>query len=101
MGLTDWDSDHRYALYQSFSVGNTSTKYELHVTGYSGTAGKPCTFVVCIDVIDGIIIVNLAKRGLNMISRYFKIVSSQNHKLKLNLFYCSNKKMDHTQVCST
>jgi hypothetical protein len=50
VNLTDWDLEHRYALYQSFSVGNTNTKYELNVTDYSGTAGKPFTFVVCINV---------------------------------------------------
>jgi hypothetical protein len=37
--LTDFDGDKAYALYSTFRVGDESSKYELTVSGYSGTAG--------------------------------------------------------------
>jgi hypothetical protein len=37
--LTDFAGDKAYALYSTFKVGDESTKYQLTVSGYSGTAG--------------------------------------------------------------
>ena len=37
--LKDFDGNSRYALYSSFSVGDSSSKYILLVSGYTGTAG--------------------------------------------------------------
>ena len=37
--LGDFDNDTRYANYSTFNVGDSSTKYILAVSGYSGTAG--------------------------------------------------------------
>jgi ficolin len=37
--LTDFAGKNAYALYSTFKVGNESTKYQLTVSGYSGTAG--------------------------------------------------------------
>jgi ficolin len=37
--LTDSDGDKVYALYSTFKVGNETSKYQLTVSGYSGTAG--------------------------------------------------------------
>jgi hypothetical protein len=39
MDLTDFAGEKVYALYSTFKVGNESSKYELTVSGYSGTAG--------------------------------------------------------------
>ena len=33
-------NEEAYAKYSNFSVGDESTKYVLHVSGYNGTAGK-------------------------------------------------------------
>jgi hypothetical protein len=40
--LADFAGDKVYALYSTFDVGDESSKYQLTVSGYSGTAGK-CT----------------------------------------------------------
>ncbi|XP_078666807.1 microfibril-associated glycoprotein 4-like [Branchiostoma floridae x Branchiostoma belcheri] len=37
--LEDWDGVVKYAKYNSFSVGSSSSYYRLSVSGYSGTAG--------------------------------------------------------------
>ena len=37
--LQDFEGNSRYAQYTSFSVGDSSSKYILSVSGYSGTAG--------------------------------------------------------------
>ena len=37
--LKDFDGNSRYALYSSFSVGDSASKYILLVSGYTGTAG--------------------------------------------------------------
>lgn len=37
--MGDFDGETRYAEYDSFSVGSTADKYELHVGLYSGDAG--------------------------------------------------------------
>ena len=37
--LEDFNRNTRYARYSTFTVGSTSTKYRLLVSGYSGTAG--------------------------------------------------------------
>ena len=37
--LEDFSRNTRYARYSNFTVGSTSTKYRLLVSGYSGTAG--------------------------------------------------------------
>ena len=37
--LGDFDDNTRYAQYTTFSVGNSTTEYNLTVGGYSGTAG--------------------------------------------------------------
>ena len=37
--LKDFDGNSRYALYASFSVGDSSSKYTLLVSGYTGNAG--------------------------------------------------------------
>ncbi|XP_076081340.1 microfibril-associated glycoprotein 4-like [Mytilus galloprovincialis] len=37
--LEDFEGNSRYAEYSEFSVGDATTKYTLHVTGYNGTAG--------------------------------------------------------------
>ena len=37
--LKDFNGNSRYALYASFSVGDSASKYILLVSGYSGTAG--------------------------------------------------------------
>ena len=37
--LGDFDGNTAYAQYTTFSVGNSTTKYNLTVGGYSGTAG--------------------------------------------------------------
>jgi len=38
--LADFDGYKKYALYNSFTVSNESTKYTLSISGYEGTAGK-------------------------------------------------------------
>ena len=38
--LEDFNGNKAYAKYSTFYVGGAATKYELHVGGYSGTAGK-------------------------------------------------------------
>ena len=38
--MGDFDGETRYAEYGSFSVGSAADKYELHVSNYSGDAGK-------------------------------------------------------------
>ena len=38
--IEDWDGHARYALYNTFNVGDTRSKYKLSVGGYSGNAGK-------------------------------------------------------------
>ncbi|XP_063078206.1 fibrinogen-like protein 1 [Engraulis encrasicolus] len=35
--LEDWSGQHKYALYQSFSVEDEATQFRLHVSGFSGT----------------------------------------------------------------
>ncbi|XP_026146168.1 angiopoietin-related protein 7 [Carassius auratus] len=35
--LEDWSGKHKHAVYQSFSVEAESTRYRLHVAGFSGT----------------------------------------------------------------
>lgn len=42
--LEDFEGESRYAEYSEFSVGDATTKYTLHVTGYSGTAGISLEF---------------------------------------------------------
>ena len=37
--LKDYSGNSAYAKYSSFNVGNSSSKYKLTFTGYSGTAG--------------------------------------------------------------
>ena len=41
--LGDFDGNTRYAQYTTFSVGNSTTEYNLTVGGYSGTAGDSLT----------------------------------------------------------
>lgn len=38
--LEDWNGDKRYALFESFKVGDQSTNYTLTISGYSGSAGN-------------------------------------------------------------
>ena len=40
--MEDWDGDASYALYDTFNVGDTLSKYKLSIGGYSGDAGKYC-----------------------------------------------------------
>ena len=42
--LEDFNRNKRYARYSNFSVGSTSTKYRLLVSGYSGTAGDGMSY---------------------------------------------------------
>ena len=37
--MTDWKGQKRYAKYNSFQIGNEKTKYNMHVSGFSGNAG--------------------------------------------------------------
>jgi len=37
--LEDFESEIRYAEYQSFKIGNAESKYTLQLSGYSGNAG--------------------------------------------------------------
>ncbi|XP_039254554.1 fibrinogen C domain-containing protein 1-like [Styela clava] len=37
--ISDWEGNSAYALYSKFSMGGTSSNYQLTVSGYSGTAG--------------------------------------------------------------
>jgi hypothetical protein len=39
VNLTDFSGNKAYALYSTFMVGEEGTKYQLTVSGYSGTAG--------------------------------------------------------------
>lgn len=38
--LTDHSNNHRYAEYDIFSVANETSKFELTIGGYHGTAGE-------------------------------------------------------------
>jgi hypothetical protein len=38
--LEDFKDNKAYAKYSIFSVADASTNYKLHLSGYSGTAGK-------------------------------------------------------------
>ena len=38
--LTDWEDNTRYAAYDAFKVGDSSTGYQLTIGGYSGTASN-------------------------------------------------------------
>ena len=42
--LEDFRNNTRYARYSNFTVGSTSTKYRLLVSGYSGTAGDGLSY---------------------------------------------------------
>ena len=42
--LGDFDGNTSYAQYTTFSVGNSTTEYNLTVGGYSGTAGDSLTY---------------------------------------------------------
>ncbi|CAG2199449.1 unnamed protein product [Mytilus edulis] len=42
--VEDWDGNKRYAVYKSFSVGDTSTKYQLTIGKYSGNAGDGMSY---------------------------------------------------------
>ena len=42
--LGDFDGSTSYAQYTTFSVGNSTTKYNLTVGGYSGTAGDSLNY---------------------------------------------------------
>ncbi|XP_063425914.1 angiopoietin-related protein 7-like [Mytilus trossulus] len=42
--LEDWNGLQRYALFESFKVGDQSTNYKLTVSGYSGNAGDSMTY---------------------------------------------------------
>ena len=42
--LTDWNDVHKYAKYSTFEIGSESTKYQLTVAGYSGTAGDSLSY---------------------------------------------------------
>ena len=42
--LEDFQNNTRYACYSTFSVGSTSTKYRLLLSGYSGTAGDGLSY---------------------------------------------------------
>ena len=42
--LRDFESNSAYAQYSSFSVGDSASKYNLSVSGYSGTAGDSLDF---------------------------------------------------------
>jgi hypothetical protein len=37
--VTSFDDEEAYALYSTFQIGNESNKYQITVSGYSGTAG--------------------------------------------------------------
>ncbi|XP_066299173.1 fibroblast growth factor receptor 1-like [Branchiostoma lanceolatum] len=41
--LSDWEGQSRYATYSSFSVGDSSTDYQVSISGYSGDAGDSLT----------------------------------------------------------
>ncbi|XP_066299172.1 uncharacterized protein [Branchiostoma lanceolatum] len=41
--LGDWEGQSRYATYSSFSVGGSSTDYQVSISGYSGDAGDGLT----------------------------------------------------------
>ncbi|CAH1243141.1 FGFR1 [Branchiostoma lanceolatum] len=41
--LSDWEGQSRYATYSSFSVGGSSTDYQVSISGYSGDAGDSLT----------------------------------------------------------
>ncbi|CAG2194303.1 Angiopoietin-related protein 1,Ficolin-1-A,Angiopoietin-1,Fibrinogen C domain-containing protein 1,Ryncolin-1,Angiopoietin-related protein 7,Angiopoietin-related protein 6,Ficolin-3,Fibrinogen C domain-containing protein 1-B,Fibroleukin,Fibrinogen-like protein 1,Ficolin-1,Ficolin-1-B,Angiopoietin-4,Tenascin-R,Ryncolin-2,Techylectin-5B,Fibrinogen C domain-containing protein 1-A,Fibrinogen-like protein A,Ryncolin-3,Angiopoietin-2,Tenascin-X,Ficolin-2,Fibrinogenalpha chain,Tenascin,Angiopoietin-related protei len=42
--LDDWNGDKRYALFESFKVGDQSTNYTLTTRGYSGNAGDSLSY---------------------------------------------------------
>ncbi|XP_052061294.1 ficolin-1-like [Mytilus californianus] len=42
--LSDWEGGTWYAIYKTFKVENESSKYELTVSGYSGTADDRLTY---------------------------------------------------------
>ncbi|XP_071162194.1 ficolin-2-like [Mytilus edulis] len=42
--VEDWDGNMRYAVYKSFSVGDSSTKYRLNISNYSGNAGDGMSY---------------------------------------------------------
>ena len=42
--MRDFEGNSAYAKYSSFSVGDSSSKYTLSVSGYSGTAGDSLAF---------------------------------------------------------
>ncbi|OPL21542.1 fibrinogen 1c domain-containing protein, partial [Mytilus galloprovincialis] len=37
--LQDWNNETKYALYNTFNLGNEASGYKLTIGGYSGTAG--------------------------------------------------------------
>eukprot|EP00058_Branchiostoma_floridae_P015857 XP_002601345.1 hypothetical protein BRAFLDRAFT_82743 [Branchiostoma floridae] len=41
--LRDWENQFRYATYNSFRVGGSSTDYQVSISGYSGDAGDSLT----------------------------------------------------------
>ncbi|XP_019647161.1 PREDICTED: uncharacterized protein LOC109487598 [Branchiostoma belcheri] len=41
--LGDWEGQSRYATYDSFSVGGSSTEYQVSISGYAGDAGDSLT----------------------------------------------------------
>ena len=43
-------SESAYAEYSSFSIADESDKYRIHVSGYSGTAGKRGMFYVLLAI---------------------------------------------------
>ena len=42
--LADFDGNVRYAKYNTFSIGDSVSKFRLTVSGYSGTAGDSLTY---------------------------------------------------------
>ena len=43
-------SESAYAEYSSFSIADENDKYRIHVSGYSGTAGKRGIFYVMLVI---------------------------------------------------
>ena len=39
INLEDFENETRYAAYQSFFIGDATSKYRLQVSGYHGDAG--------------------------------------------------------------